>query len=174
MVWQRPWNRCDEPNIVVPDAEVTNTFHHAPTYWVEHEGHEMKFAVVHLDSGVRRFFVPADSLDERAFEARTPQYEGFWRSSPNGDEDLPWPQPDVTWQKRIVFLEALDRVEALAQKIPYRGFSHCRLCGIGNGNKSLRLDIWEWPEGFRHYVAEHQVRPTPTFEAFVMHRSRHH
>jgi hypothetical protein len=29
------------------------------------------------------------------------------------------------------------------------------------------MDVWEWPEGFRHYVAEHEVRPSPEFELFV-------
>jgi hypothetical protein len=31
---------------------------------------------------------------------------------------------------------------------------------------------WEWPEGFRHYVADHCVRPSVAFEHFVRERAR--
>lgn len=169
-VWRHPWNRCNEPGIVVPDSEALGIFHHAPTFWVENEQHRMKFAVVYLDNGARRFFVPADSKDEGAFDARTPRYEGFWRSSLNAEESLPWPEPDSAWLDRAAFLQALRRVETTARKFVSAGFSLCRLCGTRNGNESFQADIWEWPEGFRHYVAEHQVRPTPDFESFVLGR----
>src|SRR5690242_19943025 len=85
IVWQHPWNPCNEPDIVVPDSEVLSTFHHAKNYWVERDGHAMKFALVHLESGARRFFVPADSREEGAFQARISRYEGFWRSTPNAE-----------------------------------------------------------------------------------------
>lgn len=165
--WQHPWNPCQESGIVVPVPEDSRRFRHASTYWVEHSGKVIKFAVDHLERGGWRFFVPAASAEEGAFEARTPQYEGFWRSSSHADETLPWPQPEAQWPQRAAFLERLDRAEAEAQRVSYRGFSRCRVCGCKNGSQSFRLDVWEWPSGFRHYVSEHEVRPSPEFELFV-------
>lgn len=170
--WQHPWNRCPEPGIVVPDEHDSNRFHHAPTYWVKHRSKELKFAVAHLDNNVRQFFVPAAPTEVGAFEIRIPRYEGFWRPSSQANETLPWPQPDTTWEDRVTFLNALDCAEAKAQRIRYRGYSHCRICGCGNGDQSLRLDVWEWPQGFRHYVAEHQIRPSSEFESFIRQLAR--
>ena len=165
--WQHPWNRCEEPGIVVPDPEEPKCFRHAPIYWVKHDAKVIKFAAYCLECGVWRFFVPAASTEEGAFEARTPRYEGFWRSSLHADEDLPWPQPDAKWPQRAAFLEALDRAEAEAERVLFRGFSLCRVCGGQNGSESFQLDVWEWPSGFRHYVADHEVRPSPQFDRFV-------
>jgi hypothetical protein len=165
--WQHPWKRCQEPEIVVPDSEDSKRFRHATTYCVEHEGKVIKFAVDHQECGALRFFVPATSTEEGAFETRIPRYEGFWRSSLHVDENLPWPHPEAKWPQRAAFLEVLDRAEAEAQRVSYRGFSHCRVCGSRNGSQSFRLDVWEWPQGFRHYVGDHEVRPSPEFELFV-------
>jgi len=122
--WQHPWNRCEGPGIVVPDLEDSKRFRHVPTYWVEHDGKVINFAVDHLECGVWRFFVPAASTEEAAFEARNPRYEGFWRSSSRTDENLPWPQRETKWPERAAFLKTLDRAEAEAQRVSYRGFSH--------------------------------------------------
>jgi len=129
--------------------------------------HFRSSAILARHSGVWRFFVPAASTEEGAFEARIPRYEGFWRSSSRADENLPWPQPEAKWPERAAFLKLLDRAEAEAQRVSYRGFSHCRICGCRNGSQSFRLDVWEWPSGFRHYVTDHEVRPSPEFELFV-------
>lgn len=165
--WQRPWNPCEEPGIVVPDPEDSKRFRHVPMYWVEHDGEVIKFAVDYLGRGMWRFFVPAASTEKGAFEARIARQEGFWRSSSHSDENLPWPQPDAKWPQRAAFLEAFDRVEAEAHRVYYRGYSRCRICRCLNGTQSFRLDVWEWPEGFRHYMAEHEVRPSSEFELFV-------
>jgi hypothetical protein len=165
--WQHDWKECEYHGIVVPDSEDSKRFRHVPTCWVEHDGKVIKFAVDYLGCGVWRFFVPATSTEEGAFEARTARYEGFWRCSLHADENLPWPQPEAKWPRRAAFLEMLDRVEAEAQRVYYRGFSPCRICRCDNGTQIFRLDVWEWPEGFRHYVAEHEVRPSPEFELFV-------
>lgn len=166
-----PWNRCEEPGIVVPDIGDSKRFRHALTYWIEHDGKVIKFAVDCLERGWR-FFVPAASTEEGAFEARIPMYEGHWRSSFQSDEDLPWPRPGAKWSQRAAFLEALDRVESEAERISHRGFSPCRICGCKNGSQSFRLDVWEWPSGFRHYVADHEVRPSAAFDLFVRESTR--
>jgi len=123
--------------------------------------------VDHFEDGLWRFFIPALSIEQGAFEARIARYEGFWRSSLEADENLPWPQPEQKWHQRAAFLGMLDRAETDAQIVSYRGYSHCRICRCSNGSQSFRLDIWEWPSGFRHYVAEHEVCPSPEFEAFI-------
>lgn len=165
--WQHSWNRCAEAGIVVTDVGRSSRARHVPTYWVEHNGEVIKFAADHLDSGVCRFYIPASPTDDGAFETRSPRYEGFWRSSSEADENLPWPVPDATWVQRDAFLDLLGRAEADAQGVAYRGFSSCRLCGCRNGSRSFQLDDWEWPEGFRHYIVDHQVRPSSEFQTFV-------
>lgn len=165
--WQNPWSRSKEPDIVIPDSEDPKRFRHAQIYWVEREGCVFKFAVDHLESGGLRFLIPSETAERDAFEGRNPRYEGFWKSSSDSDENLPWPWPDPRWLQRTTFLRALDRIEVQARKISYRGFSHCRLCGCRNGSRSFQFDIWKWPEGFRHYVADHEVRPSSDFEIFI-------
>jgi hypothetical protein len=165
--WQQFWNRCDDAGIVIPDIDNPARARHVRTYWVEQDGRVVRFAADCLDSAGWRFYVPAGPIDDEAFEAKAPSYEGFWRSSPEANEGLPWPVPDQEWIHRNAFLDSLDRAEADAQKIASRGYSLCRLCGNRNGFKSFRLDHWEWPEGFRHYVESHQVRPSREFELFI-------
>lgn len=105
--------------------------------------------------------------------------EGFWFSEQ--EPHFPHPQPQsVSWPGEADFLMALDRVEAhLAQsetgRVNYRGPSPCRLCVpasdkpfVFNGSREYRHPDWAWPEGFRHYIAVHHVRPTPEFEAWVL------
>ncbi len=94
-------------------------------------------------------------------------YEGFWKRSENEDSDLPWPKQLVRWRGREAFINALDEAEKRATRVAYRGFSKCRLCGCRNGHETLQLEPWEWPAGYRHYVAAHFVLPSPAFEAFI-------
>lgn len=115
---------------------------------------------------VNRLYVPAPS-GSTGFPAESPLYEGHWRSSVDEPSELPRPKPEPEWSERAAFLAALDRVEATAARIVYRGISMCRLCGQRNGHEALRLARWEWPAGFRHYLSEHNVRPSTEFEGFI-------
>ena len=92
--------------------ECTTLVRHAPTYWVDENGQELKFAVDVQEDGSRRFFVPALSDESETFEAKIPLYEGFWKSSLSANEELPWPQPDTAWVERNSFLEAFDFAES--------------------------------------------------------------
>lgn len=96
--------------------------------------------------------------------------EGFWRDSFDAPGELPWPEPDPGWDGRPAFVEALDRVELCAEMIAAAGFSRCRLCQSPNGTVEFVLNGWAWPSGFRHYVAEHGIRPSKEFEEFVVER----
>lgn len=112
-----------------------------------------------------RYYLP--TAPGAGFCAKKPVYEGHWRASFDEVSELPWPIPDPSWMKRSEFLQKLDAVESVADGIEYRGISLCRLCGQENGHRAFRLDRWEWPSGFRHYVAEHGVRPSEAFESFI-------
>ena len=171
--WQCPWRPSEQPDIVVPDCDNPLQFRHAQTHWVELDGTILSFAEYVDDSDYRYFYVPATPEEDGAFEAREARYEGFWRLLKDGAEDLPWPEPDTNWTDGPSFLDALDLVEATAERVAYRGISLCRLCACHNGSQSLRVIEWEWPAGFRHYVAAHHLRPTEKFEGFIRDYSRH-
>lgn len=117
-----------------------------------------------------RFYVPAEAGD--GFRAEKPLYEGHWRAAFDEPSDLPWPVPDPSWRDRTAFLEELAKAESTAYHIEYRGLSYCRLCGQVNGRDGLRKDRWEWPEGLRHYIEAHDIRPTDEFVDFISRASR--
>jgi hypothetical protein len=116
-----------------------------------------------------------------------PRHEGFWSSAaalPDRIHEDPWqawlPFPKghaESWPGEAAFLIALAEVEAamIAQErvVSYRGYSCCRLCAdlYLNGRREFRHPNWVWPEGFRHYVAVHHVRPRPAFETWVLSRA---
>lgn len=91
--------------------------------------------------------------------------EGYWKGRVT--PDLPMPIPDIAWAGRDAFLTRLDAVERIAPERHTKGFSLCRLCGEANGSSEYRMGGWRWPEGLRHYLADHGVRPSADFEAFV-------
>lgn len=95
--------------------------------------------------------------------------EGFWYSHEEPGlprpvaEDWPWPGQDE-------FLSALEKVEEKASITRYRGWSTCRLCGKPNGTATFASGKWQWPQGFRHYVQDHNVRPSLAFQEFILGR----
>lgn len=93
--------------------------------------------------------------------------EGYWRKSREEVSDLPWPVGDDNWSGADRFLQALTAVEDGAPKMLSFGFSRCRLCRRPNGSAEFALNPWHWPEGLRHYIREHKVRPTAAFEDFI-------
>lgn len=169
--WESPWIPSKDPAIVLPDPDNPARSRHVPIYSVEQNGTLVTFGAERAVSGTWRFYVPASPNEPSSFEASSARYEGFWRRSPTDTDDLPWPHPDEAWTTRVSFLIALDRVEANAQSVSSRGFSFCRLCHRRNGSRSYRSVDWEWPEGFRHYIAKHQVRPSARFEQFIRSRA---
>lgn len=62
----------------------------------------------------------------------------------------------------------------------YRGSSWCRCCSVAsedgdkivsNGYREFRIEDWCWPEGFMHYVREHNVEPPEDFKQWVMEKT---
>lgn len=100
--------------------------------------------------------------------------EGFWASASN--TTLPSVPLSTPWKNRSTFLRALDKVEAKAVTNAYRGVSVCRVCDKPNGSAEYLLKIesntWVWPSGYRHYISEHQVRPSLAFEEFITYAGR--
>ena len=45
----------------------------------------------------------------------------------------------------------------------YRGFSFCRICDFTNGSREFKYKGFVWPDGFRHYIEEHNVKPSDEF-----------
>lgn len=93
--------------------------------------------------------------------------EGFWYSKYEPDLPMPVANPEP-WEGQDTFLAALEKVEGKASCTAYRGWSNCRLCQKFNGNEEHDHKGWSWPAGFRHYVAEHNVRPTSEFILFIL------
>jgi hypothetical protein len=48
------------------------------------------------------------------------------------------------------------------------GFSPCRMCGRPNGALELSDGVYVWPEGFSHYVRDHDIRPPDVFVDHVL------
>ncbi len=94
--------------------------------------------------------------------------EGFWRDSKQSDLPMPLVS-DRPWAGKEEFINKLDIVQGRGntERVGYRGFSMCRVCGKHNGTASYICEGWEWPEGFMHYVEEHNVRPSLAFEEFI-------
>ncbi|BAG41518.1 hypothetical protein [Ralstonia phage phiRSL1] len=95
------------------------------------------------------------------------KYEGHWYSS----FEPWWPSPttsDWPWTGQSAFLNKLERVESTLDPVAYRGISRCRVCGEGNGCEEFNLEGWRWPSGFRHYIEQHNVKPSSEFIAMIV------
>jgi hypothetical protein len=162
------------PTIVVPHPQGNQRLLHLPMHLVRRGAETVRFAVSFEDDPppVSWLFWAATSEEgPNTFEERLARHEGHWRLHKDKADHLPWPTPDPTYGVcRQAFLVALDEAESEAERVLYRGYSMCRLCGRQNGSVGFRLDVWEWPEGYKHYVTAHEVRPQEAFGAFVLGR----
>jgi len=88
--------------------------------------------------------------------------EGFWSPDnvPNTNEEK--------WDGQDEFLKQLQKKERRALKTTYRGWSNCRVCNRMNGSCEFSLEDVVWPSGFRHYVDDHNHKPTQRFIDFIM------
>lgn len=102
--------------------------------------------------------------------------EGFWRGSgDDGDEYLPKVKARKgPWKGQKKFLKALAEVESKnhGNAGKYKGWSDCRCCGKHNGSAEYKVTefgiTWQWPSGYKHYIADHNVRPSLAFQEFIL------
>ena len=82
---------------------------------------------------------------------------GYWRRYKEEDDGLPWPEegnlPLETKQKIVEYLDSGKRHAV------WRGWSTCRICGKINGSACLVNDNFEYPEGYSHYIIDHNIMP---------------
>lgn len=92
---------------------------------------------------------------------------GFWRETEAVERPpiLPWPADsiDPTWTgpERDALISYITRKEF--RSIGYMGISDCRICGTDNGSYDFSDGEYTWPEGFAHYISEHNVKPPQAF-----------
>lgn len=97
--------------------------------------------------------------------------EGFWRPAGRGGLSfLPQAVEGDPWEGQQDFLVSLKEIESVANTVHFRGISRCRLCGKVNGSITYQANGWEWPEGYRHYIEVHNVRPSLAFQEMVLGR----
>jgi hypothetical protein len=94
---------------------------------------------------------------------------GFWYSAYDTTFPKPIPNPEP-WDGQYQFSLKLKKIENSGDVTirRYRGSSRCRICDISNGSWEFQCDGWVWPEGFLHYVDEHNVKPSEEFICYVM------
>ncbi len=91
---------------------------------------------------------------------------GYWRGV-GERSDLPDPRDfvDPSWN-RAELAAVVAYLRAGRFHTAYMGYSDCRICGCGNGDKEYTDGVYVWPEGYAHYLERHQVKPP---EHFVQH-----
>jgi len=82
---------------------------------------------------------------------------GYWREKENSNENLPWPQEgklsDEVKQKVVDYLNKGKEYEA------WLGWSNCRICGKMNGSICMTDGEFVYPEGYSHYIKDHNIMP---------------
>jgi hypothetical protein len=116
--------------------------------------------------------------------------EGYWKDTSDTynnqnafwHKTYPMPQRNTINQTiKNEFLEKLDSVEKYMIKnkkySAFMGSSYCRLadydkCTKKDRNGSIEYvdssNNWAWPEGYKHYIVEHNVSPTNEFYEYIM------
>lgn len=98
--------------------------------------------------------------------------EGYWRSLyPNDRTTQDYPVPvahEEPFPEKVAFLKVLAEKEAKAREVHYRGWSTCRVCNQYNGSTEFEYNGWRWPQGYRHYVEDHNVAPSKDFMKFIL------
>jgi len=122
-----------------------------------------------------RVFEKGPELKKVGFwrEARKPMGEMFHMTYGQGPIESSYPDVndfvDAMWRKNH-FDEYTTVVAYLMEgqiKDAYKGSSQCRICGKTNGSCDITDGVWVWPEGFLHYIVNHDVKPPQEFVDYV-------
>lgn len=80
------------------------------------------------------------------------------------------------WRERTPLKDRIDNVgeplypgygEVHPSVQVYRGWSSCRICGERNGHREFTFGGYCWPEGYLHYIQEHNVEPSEGFKKML-------
>jgi hypothetical protein len=97
---------------------------------------------------------------------------GFW--SGNGDDNHEYPDVDESINETKIedkFLDQLKLVEKYSYRQVYMGYSECRVCDKeDNGDSDFTTHDMSFifPDGYRHYIEEHNIHPPENFYDYVM------
>lgn len=92
---------------------------------------------------------------------------GYWRQYEDDESStLPWPKeghlPEET--KELV----VDYLINGTYHMGWRGYSCCRICGKINGSSDFTHDNFVYPEGYAHYIRDHNIMPDLDLLAHVL------
>lgn len=112
---------------------------------------------------------------------------GYWKINKQSIEKLPYPQrsdeDNSEFIKKLLLIEEKIKKRELGEIIYYKGYSQCRLCEeeyiedlffedkynhTENGNAEYTLDLYQWPEGYIHYVKKHNIKVDREFKHFIL------
>lgn len=106
------------------------------------------------------------------------KYEGYWRNDQEESSNLmpweikglPWPKVELTRCDETL-ISKLKQIFAQADQKSYFGSSECRICGQSNGCLEYWLNqdqvTYVVPEGYLHYLEQHNVHPSREFIDFI-------
>ena len=82
---------------------------------------------------------------------------GYWRKHQDEHSDLPWPEegrlsPEA---KKLV----ADYLQSGREHAAWMGQSKCRICGCYNGSTCRTDGEFVYPEGYAHYILDHNIMP---------------
>ena len=97
---------------------------------------------------------------------------GYW-SNPRQPETNIYPTPipqDKHWKGQKLFCDALMKIQndPKTRRESYKGSAICRICQKQNGSSEFSTSNWRWPEGFLHYIKDHNIKPEQEFTDWVM------
>ncbi len=109
-------------------------------------------------------------------------YVGFWKvKSERYENIMPW---EKDWQNTPVENSAAENQENIIKLLIDKeklvdsgmtgkveicmGASKCRLCGANNGNLEYYLDGFVWPQGYLHYLKDHNVDCDLAFKQYLI------
>lgn len=95
------------------------------------------------------------------------RYEGYWSSKQEPDFPTPVHNDKPFLDKDLIVKKIISVQSRLGQR-HYKGFSKCRCCGAINGSGEYSHKGWIWPEGFLHYIIEHNIEPTEEFKKYIL------
>ncbi|MBK6903532.1 MAG: hypothetical protein IPH04_12220 [Saprospirales bacterium] len=92
---------------------------------------------------------------------------GYWYSEDESYYCKPKALVDAKWdeQEKQAVIAHIQQAETV---VYYRGFSECRVCKKMNGSNEKSDGLFYFPDGFKHYLEAHQVKPPQLFIDFAL------